>query len=38
MELTIRLKARNICGFSYETVRYYPMPGRSLLAGLEFRF
>lgn len=38
MELTIRLKARNVCGFSYETVRYYPMPGRSLLAGLEFRF
>lgn len=37
-ELTIRLKARNVCGFSYETVRYYPMPGRSLLAGLEFRF
>lgn len=37
-ELGIRLKARNICGSEYEIVRYYPMPGCSLLAGVELKF
>lgn len=37
-DLSLRLRARNLADFRYETVRDYPMPGRSVMAGIEFKF
>ena len=36
--LGLRLSARNLLGCRYEVIRDYPMPGRSLLGGIEVRF
>ena len=35
-ECTLSLNAHNVLDRHYETVRYYPMPGRSITAGLTF--
>ena len=35
-ECTLSLNAHNILNHHYETVRYYPMPGRSITAALTF--
>ena len=32
------LSARNLTDCRYEAVRYYPVPGRSFIAGVEFKF
>ncbi len=37
-ELTARLMSKNIMGYSYEVVSGYPMPGRSLICGIEIKF
>ncbi len=36
--IDLSVNAKNLGDTRYETVRYYPMPGRSLLAGIGFRF
>lgn len=36
--IDINLSAKNLSDTRYEAVRYYPMPGRSVLAGIEFKF
>lgn len=36
--LTFRLSARNLFDCRYETVSGYPMPGRSIMGGFEFKF
>ena len=36
--IDINLTAKNLSDTRYEAVRYYPMPGRSVLAGIEFKF
>lgn len=36
--LTFRVAARNIADHRYEVVAGYPMPGRSFIAGVEFKF
>ncbi len=36
--LVLKLSARNIFDCRYETVSGYPMPGRSLTCGMEYRF
>ena len=38
MSLALRLSCRNIADCRYETVTGYPMPGRSIIGGLEFSF
>lgn len=38
MTLGLNIHARNLTDCRYDIIRDYPMPGRSLLAGLEFRF
>lgn len=37
-ELALEIKVKNINDCRYEVVRWYPTPGRSVLAGLEFSF
>ena len=37
-QLAFFLTARNLLDCRYELVRDYPMPGRSLLGGFEFKF
>ena len=37
-ELTLGVKARNLNGCRYEIVRWYPAPGRSVMASIEFKF
>ena len=37
-ELGFNITARNLLDARYELVRDYPMPGRSLLGGIEFKF
>jgi outer membrane receptor protein involved in Fe transport len=34
----LSLSSRNITGSRYEIVSGYPMPGRSLLGGIEYKF
>lgn len=36
--LEMVLSARNLTDCRYEAVRYYPVPGRSFIAGVEFKF
>ena len=36
--LEVVLSARNLTDCRYEAVRYYPVPGRSFIAGVEFKF
>ena len=36
--LEMVLSARNLTDCRYEAVRYYPVPGRSFIAGIEFKF
>jgi outer membrane cobalamin receptor len=36
--LALKFSARNILNCRYETVSGYPMPGRSLTGGIEYRF
>lgn len=36
--LTFRISLRNILDCRYETVSGYPMPGRSIIGGIEFKF
>ena len=36
--LEVVLSARNLNDCRYEAVRYYPVPGRSFIAGVEFKF
>ncbi|MBR6246858.1 MAG: TonB-dependent receptor, partial [Bacteroidales bacterium] len=38
LSVAAKVIARNLTGTRYEIIRDYPMPGRSLLGGLEFRF
>ncbi len=37
-ELGLSLAAKNLTDFRYEAVRGYPMQGRSIVAGMEFKF
>lgn len=37
-ELAIKLSIKNITDHRYETVSGYPMPGRSIITGIEFKF
>lgn len=37
-ELVLNVAARNVTDCRYETVSGYPMPGRSFIGGVEFRF
>ncbi len=37
-ELALSLGAKNLTDCRYEAVRGYPMPGRSIVGGVEFRF
>ncbi|MBO4565969.1 MAG: TonB-dependent receptor, partial [Bacteroidales bacterium] len=37
-ELTLTLSCNNIFDQPYQIVQGYPMPGRSLLAGIDYRF
>lgn len=36
--MEVVLSARNLTDCRYEAVRYYPVPGRSFIAGVEFKF
>ena len=36
--MEVVLSARNLNDCRYEAVRYYPVPGRSFIAGVEFKF
>ena len=36
--LVMKLSAKNLCDCRYETVSGYPMPGRSIMGGFEFKF
>lgn len=36
--MEVVLSARNLTDCRYEAVRYYPVPGRSFIAGIEFKF
>ncbi|MBR5835802.1 MAG: TonB-dependent receptor [Bacteroidales bacterium] len=36
--LVVKLSAKNLCDCRYETVSGYPMPGRSIMGGFEFKF
>lgn len=36
--LVLKLSLKNILGCRYETVSGYPMPGRSIIGGVEYRF
>ena len=36
--ITMKLSAKNLCDCRYETVSGYPMPGRSIMGGFEFKF
>ena len=36
--LLLKASARNLLDCRYETVSGYPMPGRSFMAGVEFKF
>lgn len=35
---TVSISVKNLLDKSYEVVRYYPMPGRSIMGGLELKF
>ena len=37
-ELALNIGAKNLTDFRYEAVRGYPMPERSFIGGVEFRF
>ena len=37
-DLVLKLSLKNILDCSYETVSGYPMPGRSIIGGIEYRF
>ena len=37
-DLSLKLSVRNITDCRYETVSGYPMPGRSVMGGIEYRF
>lgn len=36
--LTLQLSVRNVADTRYESVRGYPMPGRSIIGGIDFKF
>ena len=37
-EIMLKLSARNVCDSRYEVTSGYPMPGRSIMGGFEYRF